>query len=92
MDKIPETIFPLFYIVSHPRFGENPACRKGLYAQAVVPDKNIRKYIIVLVRVSSKQREKRGGSVVISRWGFTKKNTDLRNSLKILSKVLSKVD
>ena len=41
MDKIPETIFPLFYIVSHPRFGENPACRKGLYAQAVVPDKNI---------------------------------------------------
>lgn len=41
MDKIPETIFPLFYIVSHPRFGENPAYRKGLYAQAVVPDKNI---------------------------------------------------
>ena len=71
MDKIPETIFPLFfYIVSHPRFGENPACRKGLYAQAVVPDKKIYNSARP---VSSKQREKRGGSVVISRWGFTKK-------------------
>jgi hypothetical protein len=79
MDKIPRDYFPTFFnIVSQPRFGENPACRKGLYAQAIVPDKNIlsyfRKYIIVLVRVSSKQREKRGGSVLISRWGFTKKN------------------
>ena len=89
MDKIPR-LFSHFFILFHTLdlgriLPVEKACTHRLLCR-------IKIYIIVLVRVSSKQREKRGGSVVISRWGFTKKNTDLRNSLKILSNVLSKVD
>jgi hypothetical protein len=37
---------------------------------------------IVLVRANNKQGEKRGGSVLISRWGFTKKNSSQSEARK----------